>query len=184
MKAFSKWTSVVAMAVGVTVLAMTPVAAQQQGRNRQGNRNYDPETVITVQATVQEVVTETNRRGGSGVHLVLQTEAEPTVVHVAPATFLSTSGWEFAAGDAVTVVGSKTVVNGEPALIAREISRGEASLELRSEAGVPAWRGQGRRGQGRGGSGNTVGRQHRGGGANCPGCPRGGGGPRGQGRIG
>jgi len=137
----------------LAVLSVGLIAAPalaQQGGNRQGRRNYDPATVTTVEATVQEVLLESGRNGGSGVHLVMQTEGEPTVVHVAPQFWLNDNDLTFAAGDRVTVTGSKTVVAGEPALIARQISRGDTTLTLRDEAGIPAWRGNGLRAAGAG----------------------------------
>lgn len=144
-----RWIHVGMLAVLAATLIAAPALAQQ-GRNRQSGRNYDPATVTTVEATVQEVVVQSARNGGTGVHLVLQTEGEPTVVHVAPQFWLNDNDLAFAAGDRVTVTGSKTVVAGEPALIAQQISRGEASLTLRDAAGVPVWRGTGPRATGAG----------------------------------
>lgn len=155
-----RWIPVTMLAVLAGTLIAAPALAQQ-GRNRQGGRNYDPATVTTVEATVQEVVLHNARNRGSGVHLVLQTEGQPTVVHVAPQFWLNDNDLAFAAGDRVKVTGSKTVVAGEPALIAQRISRGETSLTLRDEAGLPAWRGAGLRAAGGGprAAGNGRGRQ-------------------------
>lgn len=188
------WTRIAVLTALTAALIAAPAAAQQ-GRNR-GEHSYDPATVTTVESTVQEVTLESGRGRGNGVHLVLATEDEPTVVHVAPRFWLDDNELSFAAGDAVTVTGSKTVVNGEPALIAREITVNGASLTLRDESGFPAWRGsgpratgagrgrQGMRGAGRGGQGaGGAGLRYRGGrgggngvsagagaGPHCPGC--------------
>ncbi|MGD8330384.1 MAG: hypothetical protein PVJ49_13200 [Acidobacteriota bacterium] len=175
------WTRIAGLTV-LTVTLITAPALAQQGRGWQGGRNYDPATVTTVEATVQEVLLESGRNGGSGVHLLLQTEGEPTVVHLAPQFWLNDNDLTLAAGDRVTVTGSKTVVAGAPALIAREIGRGDTSLTLRDEAGVPAWRGNGFRTAGAGrGNGFRAAGAGRGNGLRVAGVGRGRQGTRGAG---
>ena len=43
--------------------------------------------------------------------------------------------------------GSRVKIDGEEAIIAREIKKGDKTLVLRDENGVPMWRGQGRSGR-------------------------------------
>jgi hypothetical protein len=134
------------MGIGLALaalLAIGPAEAQRQARGGRGGSNYDPASVATIEARVQEVVQEAGRGGGSGVHLMLQTEGEATVVHLGPASWLTNGGMEIDVGDVVTVSGSTTVVAGEPVMIAREVRKGDVSRDLRNEDGLPAWRRQG-----------------------------------------
>jgi hypothetical protein len=168
-----QWSGLGLLVILSTALITAPAHAQGRRGARSGARNYDPTSVATIEATVQEVVLESGRGGGSGVHLVVQTEGEePTVVHVAPQFYLSEKDVAYAAGDSVTVVGSKTVVDGEPALVAREIIAGGGTLVLRDDVGRPAWRGSGSRaaargaragGRGNGAGQRGIGRGYRGG---------------------
>jgi hypothetical protein len=50
----------------------------------------------------------------------------------------------FAAGDAITVVGSKLTMGAEEVLIAREIKKGDQALTLRDANGFSLWSGSGR----------------------------------------
>jgi hypothetical protein len=43
--------------------------------------------------------------------------------------------------DTVEVKGSRVTVQGQPALIAAEVKKGDEVLKLRDEAGIPMWAG-------------------------------------------
>jgi hypothetical protein len=43
------------------------------------------------------------------------------------------------------VRGSRITFEGKPAIIAAQVKKGDRSLTLRDDSGVPAWSGQGRR---------------------------------------
>ena len=51
------------------------------------------------------------------------------------------------AGDAVTVTGSRVTMNGKPVIIAAQVKKGNETLKLRNDNGVPVWSARGRRGQ-------------------------------------
>jgi hypothetical protein len=117
-----------------------------------GGRQYDPKTVETVSGEVVRV-DEIRGKGwgqgrggrgkGYGVHLVLKTASEEVAVHLGPGWYLDKHGLKIAAGDHVEVRGSRVTFEGKPAIIAAEIKKGEQSLTLRDDNGLPAWRGQG-----------------------------------------
>lgn len=107
-------------------------------------RGYDPATVQTVAGEIAEVRRLDGRRGG-GVHLMLTTSAGPLDVHLGPSWFVDQQAVKLAKGDRVEVTGSRVTVDGQPALVARLVKRGDAALTLRDEAGVPAWAGGPRR---------------------------------------
>ena len=103
---------------------------------------YDPATVETVRGTVRSVDTQPSLYGPSaGVHLTLDLGETVLPVHLGPTWFLDRQRWEVHAGDEVRVIGSRMMLRGRVVLIARELRRGDDALVLRTEAGVPAWRG-------------------------------------------
>ena len=123
------------MALVASFVASSSLLAQRGG-------NYDPATETTLSGTVEEVLTIPGPgKGPGGMHLMLRTEAGVSEVHVGPVTFISAQGFVVAAGDAITVTGSKVTVQGKEAILAREITRGEQSLTLRDDRGVPLWSG-------------------------------------------
>jgi hypothetical protein len=129
-------------ALAATVPALTPAAPP----GPRGGRMYDAATVATVAGEVTEVV-RVERRRHAGVHLVLKTEAGPLAVHLGPDWFVERS-LKLAQGDRVEATGSRVEIGGKPVLLARTLKRGADTLELRDEAGIPRWAGQGR-GRGR-----------------------------------
>jgi hypothetical protein len=135
------------------------VFAQMSGGMGQGMRmqmpKYDPSTVVTVKGTVEEVQTGMMRSGqmggmmqsgqmgqgrmGGPLRLTLKTDTGSFNVLVGPARFVKEKNFTFAKGDQISVTGSKVKFNGSEAIIAREIKKGDKTLTLRDEKGVPAW---------------------------------------------
>ncbi len=128
------------------LFGLSTVAAGQGGSQGQP-RTYDPATEGTWTGVVEAVNVVPGSGRGGGLHLTLKTAAERLDVHVGPTWFVSSKGVTFAKGDNVTVTGSKVTVSGAPAVIAREIKKGDTTLTLRNASGIPAWSGRGRTGQ-------------------------------------
>jgi hypothetical protein len=123
----------------------------------QGGRYYDPGTEISVTGTVEEVLMQAGRAGATGLHLLVQDGEETYDVHVGPTFYLFPEGLEVQKGDQVSVTGSRIDLAGQPALIVKEISKGDFNITLRDDIGVPLWRGQGpRAAQGGRGPGAVV----------------------------
>ncbi len=149
----------VALMVMMILALSVPLAEAQQGQGRgqggqgrgrgrgpadgQGGRWYDPTTEVTLTGTVDEVLLQAGRGGATGLHLQVSDEGETFDVHVGPTFYLFPEGLEVLKGDQVSVTGSKIVVDGAPALIVKEISKGDFAITLRDEIGLPVWRGQG-----------------------------------------
>ena len=129
------------LAVAASLFASAPLIAQRgRGQDPRGVGNYDPTTETTISGIVMEVVTVPGpAEGPGGLHLMLRADAGVREVHVGPVTFLSDQGFEFAVGDAITVVGSSVTLAGEEAVIAREIRKDDTVLTLRNAEGVPLW---------------------------------------------
>ena len=131
----------------VTILAasVATVAYTQTGTSR-GGANYNPATETTVTGSVDSVENlPSPGRGGGGLHLMLAGPTGRIDVHVGPASFVASRNVTFAQGDALTVTGSKVTVDGEDAVIAREIKKGDQVLTLRDAKGFPLWSGRGGR---------------------------------------
>jgi hypothetical protein len=103
---------------------------------------YDKTTEMTIEGTVKEVLRPDDGRGRKGMHLMIEAAEQTWTVHLGPASWVQAKGFSFAAGDAVTVFGSRIEVDGKPVLIAREVTKGDAKLELRDESGNPLWAGR------------------------------------------
>ena len=178
--------------IGVFVLMLSADAFAQGrgwGRWAQADHQYDVKTVETVEGTVEEVsyVSPTRGRGpGPGVHFTLKSGNEMLEVMLGPVTWLNEQAEPFEKGDAVTVVGSRIMLDGKPALIAKTLTFGDTTIALRDDAGLPKWRGMNRgqtqtMGQGRGmGQGQGMGRgmgrgRGSGGGGGCRCCATSGG---------
>lgn len=105
-------------------------------------RTYDTKTVETVSGEVLKVDRITPMHGMSaGVHLVVKTEKGDVSVHLGPQWYLENQDVKLATGDKVEVKGSRVTVQGQPALIAAEVKKGDGLLKLRDEAGIPIWSG-------------------------------------------
>jgi len=128
--------------IGIAIVGLSAAAYAQRGM-RQGGGNYNPATETTLTGTVDEVKQmPAPGRGGGGVHLILSAASGPIDVHVGPASFVTAKHVTFAKGDALTVVGSKVTMAGQVVVIAREIKKGDQTLTLRDEKGIPLWAGQ------------------------------------------
>ena len=126
------------VAVGLVAAGVTAADAQMRGRMAVG---YDKSKEVTVTGTVEAVTPQQGMRGMGGTHLTLAVGAEKLDVHVGPTPWLADKKYEFAAGDQLTIVGSRQTIAGVDSLIAREIDKGGTTMSLRDENGRPLWAG-------------------------------------------
>jgi hypothetical protein len=104
---------------------------------------YDPATVVTRHCTVDsldEVAPGDCRGCDGGIHLRATCDGEACDIHLGPASFVKGKNFPLAKGDEIAVTGSRVPYDGGTSLIAREVKKGEAALELRDEQGLPLWR--------------------------------------------
>ncbi|KJU81873.1 conserved hypothetical protein, secreted [Candidatus Magnetobacterium bavaricum] len=119
-------------------------AGQGQGQGQGHNRMYDPQTVTTIAGVVEAVEQFTPRKGMSyGIHLRVKTQEGSISVHVGPSGYVEKQDVKIQVGDNIEVKGSKVTFNNEPAIIAAEIKKGDATLSLRDDNGIPKWAGSG-----------------------------------------
>jgi len=146
----------VTAALATLLLTLSPVALAQ-GMKWRGSggwgpggaygRMYDPKTVDTVTGEVVKVDRITPMRGMSGgVHLVLKTDKGDVSVHLGPQWYLENQDVKIEPKDTVEVTGSRVTVQGQPALIAAEVKKGDQVLKLRDAVGTPVWAGWRKRG--------------------------------------
>jgi len=112
---------------------------------------YNPQTIATVTGTVEKLadLPSLGRGGGKGMQhrgALLKTDQGSLMVDLAPAWFLNEKKVVVEAGDTVSATGSKVTLDGQPGLIAREVTVNGTTLKLRDEQGVPVWQGAGRGG--------------------------------------
>ncbi len=136
----------IAMAAPLAASAQTAGAGRAgagwgPGRGGLGARLFDPTTVTTVQGEILEVRRIPRGRRGEGVHLMVATGTEKLAVHLGPSFFVDQQSLKLANGDRVQAKGSRVALDGTPALIAQEITRGDESMVLRDASGFPRWAG-------------------------------------------
>jgi hypothetical protein len=109
---------------------------------------YNPQTVTTVTGTVEKLadLPSLGRGGGKGMQhrgAILKTDQGSLMVDLAPGWYLDDKKFVVQAGDTVSATGSKTTLDNQPGLIAREVTVKGTTLKLRDEQGIPAWQRQG-----------------------------------------
>ena len=135
----SRKTANIVMGISVwALLVALPALAQGPGRRAWG-RHYNPATEVRVKGTVEEVRQVGRYGGGSGTHIILKTEKEKIEVHLGPTAFVTQSGFTFAKGDQIEVVGSRTKLGDGDVLLAREVQKDSKTLVLRDANGIPRW---------------------------------------------
>ncbi|BDV43559.1 hypothetical protein GURASL_24820 [Geotalea uraniireducens] len=145
-----KKTGVLAALFCTVVLAATAFGAPWQnwrgsggwGANGAYQRLYNPTTVETITGIVEAVDKVTPMRGMNyGVHLVVKAGDQDVSVHLGPGWYIERLDTKIVKGDQVEIKGSRIMVKGKPVLIAAEVKKGESTLKLRDDNGVPVWAG-------------------------------------------
>ena len=143
--------AVIVSVIGALTLATAGTSPAQggpgRGAGRAGGRMYDQKTVETVSGQVAKVeqIPARGRGGPGGIHLLLKTDKEEIPVHLGPAWYINKQPVKIAAQDTIEVRGSRVTFEGKPAIIAAEVKRGDQTLKLRDETGVPVWSGSQRK---------------------------------------
>lgn len=139
-----KSASIVLAISALALLVALPALAQAPGRQGPA-RHYDPATEVRESGTVESVREVAGNRGWTGMHILLKTDKEDLDVPLGPTAFIADSGFTFAKGDHIEVLGSRVKVGATDVLLAREVQNDGKTLVLRDANGVPKWS-RGRRG--------------------------------------
>jgi hypothetical protein len=124
-------------------------ANMMQGRGRMMGQaaGYDKASEATLTGTVAEV---TEPQGTNGLHLMFKAGDETVEVALGPKAWLDEHHYAFAAGDALTIIGSRSSVHdmatmtNKVTIVARQITKGGETMVLRDENGRPLWAGPNR----------------------------------------
>ena len=104
--------------------------------------HYDRADEQTYTGTIKTVVSFQAPDGSVGVHFDLKTDDGKIVsVHVGPALYVGMQNFFFFADDKVDVVGSRMTRDGNVAIWAKSIQKGDQLLALRGDDGAPKWTG-------------------------------------------
>ena len=120
------------------LLAASPVLAQVPPKAPATKApEYDPKAEVTIKGVVEDFHVSKSRGDHPGLHLIVKTETETVEVHACPVRFMKELEFAIDKGDTITVVGSRP----EPAgiVVAREVTKGQTSLNLRDKTGAPVW---------------------------------------------
>ncbi len=137
----------------VILLSLNLLSAQKGscgwGQNSKYGGMYDPSTVTTLTATVENVERIVPEKGMAyGLHLMVKTEKNEAIsVHLGPVWYLDNQDVQIVKGDTISITGSKIVYQNAPAIIAAEIEKGHMVLYLRDKDGFPAWNGWRKKGK-------------------------------------
>ncbi len=102
---------------------------------------YDPATETKISGTIDEVKEfQCPVSGTMGYHIALRTGDGVVMVHVASSKFMKEYEIVFDKGQHIDVIGSKMKLeNGDDAVLAREIVRGQSTFAFRDKQGKPLW---------------------------------------------
>ncbi len=122
------------------IIVATAIAAAFAASSATAQRNYNPNSVETIQRKVLSVEKTTPAKNrGYGVHLMLQADKETIPVHLGPASYIDKQTPRIETNDTITVIGSRVTVDGKPAIVAAQVKKGNEVLKLRDDNGVPVW---------------------------------------------
>ena len=138
--------------VGILVTAVSSYAQPRPGTMWRGsggwgpgsqyNKMYDPKAVETISGAVTRVDRITPAEGMTGgVHMLVKTDKETVSVHLGPSWYIENQDVKIEPKDKVEIKGSRVTVQGQPAIIAAEVKKGDQVLKLRDETGIPVWAG-------------------------------------------
>jgi len=113
-------------------------------------RIYNPQTEETIKGKIISVDRiSPNQRMYCGIHLLVKTKNETIPVHLGPEWYfeecLINQDVEIAVDDKIEIIGSRISYNEKPAIVAAEVKKGDKTIVLRDEIGVPFWSLGGRR---------------------------------------
>uniref|UniRef100_A0A7C3Z1X3 DNA-binding protein n=1 Tax=Desulfobacca acetoxidans TaxID=60893 RepID=A0A7C3Z1X3_9BACT len=100
---------------------------------------FNPETVETLSGEVVAVGKFTPIGKPAGIRFTLKTDQGPIEVLLGRGSYVEQQDLKFKPQDKVTVKGSRIDVEGNPTIIAAEVTKGDKTLKLRDANGAPLW---------------------------------------------
>lgn len=135
-------------AVGLRVLApdLSNAPIARSGNNVAGSFSYDKTTERTLEGAILGTKTFplADDSDGDGVIARVTENGEIPNVYLGPKDWLSRNQIQVNTNDKVTIIGSQVALNGQPLLMARQLTIGGKEYHLRDSAGSPYWPGPAR----------------------------------------
>lgn len=103
------------------------------------NSQFDPDTVETLSGELVKMDIFMPKGLSLGVQILLKTAKDTLPVHLGPVWFMKKQKREIAPGDRLEITGSRVNSGGKQVIMASEIKKGDKTLKLRDEKGVPVW---------------------------------------------
>ncbi len=102
--------------------------------------SYDRSSEMTIKGTVRAMRQEKNVMMGKGTHLTVRTEdGRLHDVYLGPKDYVRQQEIKINRGDDIEITGSRSLVNGETVMLAREVQHDGRTFALRSAEGAPQW---------------------------------------------
>jgi hypothetical protein len=103
---------------------------------------YNTTTIETISGEVINIDKFAPYKGMSqGVRITVKTDKETVSVHLGPLWYLEKQDFKLEAKDKITVKGSVINFNGQKAIMATEVKKGDSTLRLWDDRGYPLWSG-------------------------------------------
>jgi uncharacterized protein YdeI (BOF family) len=116
------------------------VVSQEKNPPSQTSYTYDQANQQTVRGwVVDERDFHCPVSGTMGSHITVKTETGTIEVHLAPASFMKQYEINIRKDDNVTIIGSRIMFDGKPALIAKSVAIGRETYNFRDPSGRPLW---------------------------------------------
>ena len=137
----------------VSLLSSNPVFARPGGCCGYGNcyrgnyqqRMYRTQSVETITGKVMSVNNVTSPRNVyGGLHLRVKTAKEDIDVHLGPIWYINNQNIKINLQDKIRVRGWRITTEGNPAIVAAQMTKGDQVITLRNPDGSPLWSGKGR----------------------------------------
>ena len=112
---------------------------QDQLKSNSGAPKYDLKAETKLNGTLEEVKVFDLATRKDFVQLILKSAEGKIVVYVCPKPFQEEIGITFSKGDAITITGAKVKQEESEVILARELVRGQDTVQFRDSKGNPVW---------------------------------------------
>ena len=132
--------SFLTLAVLAGCLAVSSTAPLMGQKAKEPNSpKYDVSTESKMKGVVEEINLPPKGNEKEVIHLTVKGDTEAEDIYLCPESFLKDMGVTFVKGDSIGFTASKVKQNGTDLLLAREVVKGNETLVLRDDKGVPVW---------------------------------------------
>ena len=114
-----------------------PGIAQKAAGSGSSAPKYDLHVETTVKGTVDEV--KLPPKANEIAYLAVKSGSDVVDVYLCPKSFLDDMGVTYSKGDEVVVTGAKAKLDASDIILAREIVKGNDTVTLRDNKGLPVW---------------------------------------------